>query len=250
VIDNVVWIAGFLVFGIFGFAVLVRKWLVAAAFLASYSLLLAFWTFSFERLVRPIAPLLLVLLLAGVSAVTARYAPRYRWLAVLGAGFLLALGAVRETGRILNERLDCDRTAPATSTSCWSVNERELLSLAYWVRDSTPADAIFFVSKERAFYVHSGRKTVNQDRGLREAPATLGDYLRSQGVGYTVLSPIGVQAVRHARLLRAACREFELEKQVSRRTLLLRVAPEAFASDSTLACVAIRNYRSADAAVP
>ena len=244
-IDNVIWVASFLVFTLVGFVALVRKWLLAAAFLASYGVLLAFWSFSFERLIRPIAPLLLVLLLLGVSALAGRFVPRYRRFAVLGAGTVLALGAIQITTPALRERLACDRTAPAESPPCWPVFEREFLSLATWVRDSTPSDALFFVSKERAFYLHSGRKTINQDRGLREDSTSLGVYLRSRDVSYTVLTPVGVRATRLARLLSSACREFELVKQISPQTLLLRVAPEPSVSDSVPACVAIRNYNSA-----
>ena len=244
-IDNVAWVASFLVFGVVGTMALLRKWLLAVVFLVSYALLLVFWAFAFDRLVRPIAPLLFVLLLSGVWVFAGRFAPRYRGVAVFGVGALLALGAIRDTAPALNERLACDRGAPAESPTCWPVYEREFLSLANWVRDSTPADALFFVSKERAFYVHSGRKSINQDRGLRENPTTLGGYLRSRDVSYTVLTPVGVHARSHARLLRSACREFELVKQVSPRTLLLRVAPEPSVSDSMAACVAIRNY-SAD----
>ena len=244
-IDNVVWLASFFVFGVIGFVALLRKWLPAAALLASYGLLLALWTYSFDRLVRPIVPLLFVLLLTGVSALVGRYVPRYRRVAVLSAGALLALGAIRVTVPALKERLACDRSAPAESSSCWPVADREFLSLAHWVRDSTPADALFFVSKERAFYVHSGRKTINQDRGLREDSTSLGGYLRSRNVSYTALSRVGVFAGRHALRLSSACREFELVKQISPQTLLLRVAPSPSVSDSTPACVAIRRYTSA-----
>jgi hypothetical protein len=227
-----------------------RKWLLAAAFIAAYSLLLALWPFAFERLIRPIAPLLFVLLLSGAWVLAEKYAPRYRRLAVFGVGALLALGAMRETAPALRQRLGCDRTAPAVSPPCWPQAEREFLSLANWVRDSTPADALFFVSKERAFYVHSGRKTINQDRGLREDSTSLGGYLRSREVSYTVLTRVGVNARRHATLLSSACREFELVKEISPQTLLLRVAPQSAESDSVPACAAIRNYAPANVTAP
>ena len=249
-IDNVLWVASFVVFGVIGMVAFLRKWLLAAAFIASYGLLLALWPFAFERLIRPIAPLLFVLLLSGAWVLAEKYAPRYRRLAVFGVGALLALGAMRETAPALRQRLGCDRTAPAVSPPCWPQAEREFLSLANWVRDSTPADALFFVSKERAFYVHSGRKTINQDRGLREDSTSLGGYLRSREVSYTVLTRVGVNARRHATLLSSACREFELVKEISPQTLMLRVAPQSAESDSVPACAAIRNYAPANVTAP
>ena len=155
---------------------------------------------------------------------------------------LMALGAARRIvpeGRI---RLACNRSAPESSRSCWPAYDRELLTLAGWVRDSTPPDAVFMVSKERAFFVHSGRKSINQDRALREDSTTVGDYLRARGVSYTIISPVGVLANRHARLVTSACREFELVRQVSHRTMLFRVLPQATTSDSTAACEAARSY--------
>ena len=98
--------------------------------------------------------------------------------------------------------------------------------------------------------LYSGRKSINQDRGLREDSTSLGGYLRSRGVSYTVVTPVGVADRRHARLIRSACREFELVKQASRRTMLFRLAPEPAVSDSTPACAALRNYSSADITAP
>ena len=223
-----------------------RNWVPAALFLASYGLLLAGWRFALDRLVNPIVPLTYALLLTGVSTAFGRYVPRARRWAVLAVATLLAIGAIRRDAPDLKTRLACDRTAPASSPSCWPVPERELLTLTNWIRDSTPADALFFVSKERAFFVHTGRKTINQDRALREDTTSLGAYLRSRGVTHTVLTPTGVRARSHALRLKGACREFDLVKQISPRTMLLQVAPESSPTDSTPACTAIRQFDATD----
>jgi hypothetical protein len=159
---------------------------------------------------------------------------------------LLALGAVPATATDLSARLQCDRDAPADSPTCWTRTEREFLTLSAWVRDSTPPDALFFVSKERAFYIHANRRSIIQDRGLREDSMSLAGYLRSRGVTYTVVTPVGVRARRHYRLLKSACRDFELVKRVSSRTFLLRLLPERAANDSTPACAALEHYVDPD----
>jgi hypothetical protein len=98
--------------------------------------------------------------------------------------------------------------------------------------------------------VHTGRKTINQDRALREDTTSIGGYLRSRGVTHTVLTPVGVRARAHARQLRGACREFDLVKQISPQTMLLQVAPQSSSTDSTPACTAIREFDSADRPAP
>ncbi len=179
-IDNAIWALSFIVLGVAGMFVLARKWMPAALFVGSYGLLLVFWRFGFERLVRPVVPLILVLLLGGASAVFGAVAPRYRRGALFVLAALLAVGAFQRTAPELSNILACDRAAPADSPACWPVPDREFLKVAAWVRDSTVPDALFFVSKERAFYFHSGRKSINQDRGLREDSTSIGDYLRSR----------------------------------------------------------------------
>jgi hypothetical protein len=249
-IDNIIWVAGFLVFGTVGMVAFLRNWLPAALFLASYVVLLAVWEFIFDRLLHPIVPLIFATLLAGVSAVSGRVVPRARRWAVLAVATLLAIGAIRRDVPHLKTRLACDRTVPADSPACWPLPERELLTLANWVRDSTPDDALFFVPKERAFFVHTGRKTINQDRGLREDTTTIGGYLRLRGVSYTVLTPVGLRVRAHASRLIGACREFDLVKQISPRTMLLKVAPEASATDSTPTCAAVRQFNMANNPAP
>jgi hypothetical protein len=178
----------------------------------------------------------------GTSEIVTKYRPGYRLAALLTLVSLLGIGALQRTGPEVANRLACDRSAPAESQACWPEPERDLLTLAKWVRDSTPSEAIFFVSKERGFYVHAGRKSINQDRALDEDSASVGAYLRAHGVTYTVLSPIGVLASKHGRVVSASCREFELVKQFTPRTLLLRVLPGRSPSDSTAACAATREY--------
>jgi hypothetical protein len=250
VVDNALWVVALVTLGASGLYALIRKWMLAALFFVAYGGLMLAWPYSFERLVRPILPVILVALLSGVGVIAARLTKRHlRW-PTFALATLLAVGAILRLTRELAPRLACDRRAPAESLPCWPEDEREFLQLTHWIRDSTPDDAVFFVSKERAFYVHSGRKSINQDRGLREDSTALGGYLRSRGVDYTVVTAIGVFARKHAASIASACREFRLVKQVSPRTMLLRVLPEPDPSDSTVTCTTVRQYVQAEYGVP
>lgn len=240
VVDNAMWVAANVVFGLGGVYALLRRWALSGLFLLAYIALLMVWPYAFERLVRPILPIILLAIIVGASVVVGRFSSRYaRWTTFALAG-LLAVGAIRVLSHDLQLRLACDRRVPAESPQCWPEPEREFLQLAHWIRDSTPDDALFLVSKERAFYVHSGRKSINQDRALREDSTTIGDYLRSRGVDYTVVTPIGIFGQLHGRLIASACRDFDIVKQVSPRALLLRLLPERAPSDSTATCRIVR----------
>jgi hypothetical protein len=244
IVDNAFWLGVTLVFGTIGMIALFRQWRFAAIFLVLYGGLVVIWRYTFERLVRPAVPLIFAVLLTGCAMVLQRMAPRYRFRALLALSALLAIGALQKTVPEIASKLACDRSAPADSETCWPGPERELLTLSNWVRDSTPVDAIFLVSKERAFYVHSGRKSINQDRALDEDSTTIGDYLRSRGVTYTVLSTIGVHARRHNQMLLQACREFEVVRQFTTTAALFRVLPANSPGDSS-ACRAMQAYVSA-----
>ena len=240
-VDNVIWLATAFVCGGVGLIAFARRWRLAALFMLSYGALLTLWRFSFDRLVHPVVPLMLLMLLTGVAVIGKRFFPRYARWAVLGAGAVLMFGAMRRTVPEVSRLLACDRSVPEQSPSCWALPDRELLTLAHWVRDSTPADAVFLVPKERAFFVHSGRKSINQDRALREDSLTIAPYLRSRGVQYTVLAPVGVRIRRHNELIKSACRDFELVKRFSNRTMLFRLLPATAPVDSASACAASRD---------
>ena len=241
IVDNVVWLLLFLVLGLLGMLASFRRWTLAAFFLVAYGGLVLVWRFLFERLVQPIVPLIFAMMLLGCTVALRKY-PRYRFAALLTLSGLLAIGALQRTVPQVAERLACDRSAPADSESCWPGPEREFLALANWVRDSTPSDAVFLVSKERTFYVQSGRKTINQDRAHEEDSASIGGFLRSRGVTFTVLTPVGILAKTQGELLGKSCRDFDLVRQFTARTMLFRVRPEPSASDSTAACEATRAY--------
>ncbi|HMN08412.1 MAG TPA: glycosyltransferase family 39 protein [Gemmatimonadaceae bacterium] len=240
IIDNVLWLAALLVFGITGFAVLVRRWMAAALWLASYVILLIAWRYALERFVSPIVPLLYLVLLAGCAWWGVRRFPSQGRLVTYALALLLAVGTYPRDAKRARLMAACDRAHPEASPTCWPADHREYLQLAHWVRDSVPPDAIMLVSKERAFYVHSGHKSINQNRALEEDARSLAPYLRSRDVRYTAVSPIGVRAREHAGLIAESCRDFALVRRFSQQTLLLRLraADEAPVDDGT--CAALR----------
>ena len=85
----------------------------------------------------------------------------------------------------------------------------------------------------------SWRRSINQDRALRESPDSLASYLRSRHVRYAVVSPIGVYAWSYNALVAQACRDFAVVRQFSAETVLLRVRDAGENRDDLTACRAL-----------
>lgn len=245
-VDNALWSLAVVVFGSTGLVALWRRWRAATLYVLAYIALLAVWRWALQRFLDPIIPLLFLVLLTGAAAVAGRVRPGARR-AVLGAlAALLVVGAMQEVVPYFRRYAACDRSDPAGSPTCWPRDEREYLRAAQWVRDSTPTDAIFFVSKERSFLMHTGRRSINQDRGLQEDSLSLAPYLRSRGVTYTVLTPVGVNSRMHNALLARACRDLALVRAFPPTTFVLRVRGEGEPADVDDSCPRIRRFATVE----
>ena len=243
-VDNVAWLLLVTVLGASGTIVLWRRWRAAALLALFYGGLLVIWRYSDERFANPLVPLLLAAMLVGADWLARRYASRYRvaLLAMLSA--LLMLGASRVVSVRLRDALGCDRAIPMDDQACWSPEYRAYLQAARWVRDSTPAAAIFFVNKERGFYMHSARRTINQDRVLQEDSLSLAPFLRSRGATHAVIAPVGTRSDRHNFLLAQACRDFVVLREFPMATVVVRLREATDPANDDGACRALLPYRA------
>jgi len=246
-IDNVLWSAALVVFGTSGLVALWRRWRAATFFVLAYIALLAVWRWALQRFIDPIIPLLLLVLLAGASFLTQRARGTVRRSVIGALALLLTVGALQRVAPYYRRYAACDRAHPSESATCWPDAERDYLRLARWVRDSTPAGSIFFVSKERSFFMHTARKSINQDRGLQEDSLSLAPYLRSRGVAYTVVTPVGVRSQMHNALLATACRDLALVHEFAPTTFLLRVRAVDEPTGADDSCARIRQFVEAPA---
>lgn len=239
--DNVAW----LVFGAFvtpvGVYQLLRRWRAAAIFLGGYGLLLLLWRYAIERFSSPIVPLMLLVLIAGLTTLV-RSRPA-RAAAVGALAILLLAGAAQHYARTYRAVAGCNRTMGEVDADCLPADERGLLLAARWARDSTPPAAIFVVSKERAFYYHSKRRSTNQDKTLRSDSLSLAPYLRERGVTYAVTSKVGVLEREFNNLIAHACRDFELVREFPEHTVIVRLRDPGAAPEWGPACVALQYWR-------
>jgi hypothetical protein len=243
VIDNAAWLVVSFVCGLTGTVVLLRRWTPAALVTICYTMLLVVWRYAVVRFASPLAPFLHAAVFVGAEALLKRLAPRARVPVLTGLVLLLVIGALREGVPRLNAAMQCDRSNPIDAPGCWDSQNQAYLAAARWVRASTPEDATFFVNKERSFYYHSARRTINQDRALEEDSLSLGPYLRSRGAAYTVATSIGVKSGTHNRLLAQACREFVVLKEFPEETVVLRLRQAGEAPGDDAACRVLFPYR-------
>lgn len=243
-IDNVLSLVALVGLGGIGVLILLRRWTFAALVTLCYGTLLLVWRYAVERFANPLVPFLIAAMLVGVDWVARQLAPRLRAWGIAAIAVSLVFGAAQLNGTRLRSAFACDRDDPVNS-SCWDASYRDYLKAARWVRDSTPPNAVFFVNKERGFYLHSGRVTINQDRALQEDSLSLAAYLRAAGAHYTVATAVGLRAAQHDRLLASACRDFVLLRAFPSNTYVLRLRDSTDAADDDGACRALATYRNA-----
>ncbi|MCC6927887.1 MAG: glycosyltransferase family 39 protein [Gemmatimonadaceae bacterium] len=245
-VDNVAWLVATLGFGAAGVGVLRRRWPALVAFLAAYAALLLVWRHATPRFLTPVTALLFTLLLAGCAWCGERWLPSVRRWVVPAIAALLLAGALARDARAVAAMRACDRSHPVDAPTCLSPDERESMRLAAWVRDSTPPTARLFTSKERAFYWHTGRRTINEDRALREHPDSLAAYLRAREVAYAIVAPVGVWQWLHNDLLARACRDFDVVHSVSDRAMVLHLRAPGEGDDGGASCRALAPNRVAN----
>jgi hypothetical protein len=192
----------------------------------AYAGVLIVWPFVSFRFVSPFNGLFFTVVAAGLVALQTRLPQRVFRMVALGMGLLFTLGAWQGGGELLISRMRCERSAPLESPTCHSEEGRGLLQLARYVRENSDSTDILFTSKEAAFYVHTGRRSV-RDNVVNKLPAeALGARLRQRGVRYAVISPIGGQPRAHNRAIARACRDFDYVQSYEGDNVLLLLRPD------------------------
>lgn len=222
-LDNFMWAVVALATVPFGLRVVGRRWQLLLLVLLFYGAALIVWPWSYERFVSPVTSMLLVVIAAGALHLFRNRTKRVQRIALVGLAAFFVVGSVQAGLPTLTAMLSCDRSRPLESPTCYTEDRRGLLQLAAYVRDSTPPDALFFISKEAAFYLHSGRRSVRGTNYARLPSDSLGPVLRRRGVTFTAVTPIGANARRHNMAIAGACREFEKVASFDGDAVLLRL---------------------------
>jgi hypothetical protein len=242
-IDNFMWAALAIVTVPVGVWVAWQRWRLLVLVLLFYGAALAVWPWRYERFVSPTTSMLLVLIGVGIVHLLRRRSERAQRVALAGVASLFVVGSIQLGVPTLRAIIACDRSRPLESPSCFTEDRRGLLRLAAYVRENTPQDAVFFVPKEGAFYLHSGRRTVRDSRIIGAPPDSLGPLLRRSGVSYAVITPIGIYRNRHSTIIARACREFETVASFEGDAVLLRLRESGPIDHDDETCESIAGWK-------
>jgi 4-amino-4-deoxy-L-arabinose transferase-like glycosyltransferase len=158
-IDNLGWGVLLLACGGFGAWALWKTWPAAFASLALHLGIVVAWPWFVPRLIVPLLPLTIAVLILGAhhgAAVLGRRGRAAATTAVIGLLLAAALTAHLRTAKFHS----CDREDPYADPACFIPKERAMAMATRAIRDSTPADAVVVTGKPSTVYHFSGRKAV------------------------------------------------------------------------------------------
>jgi hypothetical protein len=242
-VDNTMWAVLAIVTLPLGTWLAWKRWRLLALMVLLYGLALIVWPWRYARFVSPVSPLLLALIGASVMHLVRHRAPRLQGAVLAGVALLFVVGSVQADLPVLREMMACDRSRVMESPKCFSEDRRGLLQLATYARANTPDDAIFFVSKEAAFYWHSGRHTVRADQFFGAPPDSIGPLFRRSGVTYAVFSPVGANRKQLNQTIARSCREFESVARFEGDAVLLKLRKEGPIDHDDETCQLVADWK-------
>ncbi len=157
-VDNIAWYLILFGCGGAGLWVLVRRWPVLVLTLTGSFLVLATWVWGVERLILPLLPGGVALLMVGAHTLGYRRNPQAAVLAVSSLAVLLSTSALVWHRSELFNRPDCDRRSPYGPFPCFGAKATRLVAAARFANQALPADAIVATSKPATVYHFGGRR--------------------------------------------------------------------------------------------
>jgi len=233
-LDNVAWVAVLGTLLLAGLWSAWRRWNIVVWYVATYSLLLAAWTWVIERFLDPIIPLVLALVLIGARVIGARV--RAGWLLPVATGVVLAGCALIGDARLVERAEACDRAR----VECAEPASIDFVDAATYIGQHTPAGSRIIAPKAGTLYYFARRQSLFWDEVISRDTASFPVLLRDDSVSYILTTPVFSD---HHTLLRLAlheCATLDLVRAFSQQTLLLAVRPDRAADeDRGQACRAL-----------
>lgn len=229
-VDNLVWYV--LLFGLAGVGlwVLARRWPMLALTIAGSFLLLLTWVWSLSRLILPLLPGIVVLLMVGAHTLGSRRGARGALLAVSALAVLLCGSAlVRHWSWVAKARA-CNPMPQNGPAACYGDRDVRLVAAAKLAGRTLPNDAIIAASKPATVFHFSHRATIFTgtlvSRTRRDPTRTLGSF----GFTHIVLGEVLTDWSVVAPVLQRHCGALRVVADFPPATVLLRL-DEAGAPD-------------------
>jgi hypothetical protein len=240
-LDNWTWQLVQTILLVAGIVVLWRAWRAAAAYVVLYASLLVFWPWPIARLLSPIIPLALLLLLLGAHRLTQRMSVRARGLTLGALVAVLLFGAARGAiDRVQKIRL-CDRTNPYISPGCYDAETRTIVAAATYLRLHTAPTDVVLANRPVAMQFLSGHLSEPTLLLEQVPPGEAARALRDRKIQHVLLTAVNpFERVTLAGILLASCTGFRVEAQFAPHAMLLEASPpDGTGAD---ACAAIAEF--------
>jgi 4-amino-4-deoxy-L-arabinose transferase-like glycosyltransferase len=245
VIDNAVVVALLALLGGVGVWTFVRRWRLAALYLAAYGGLIAVWLWRTDRFAIPLLPLIVPALLVGAHELAVLLKIRRPWLLPTACALFLATAAGLRTGGAVAAALRCDRSAVLPDAECLTPDQASYFAAIRWIRDNTADDDVLLAAKSAPLWLYAGRHSVGYGTALSGDTTTFVPFLRDNGVDYVLLGVLEQNEVwQLAPLMAGVCGNFTLEATFPPGTYLFRLPAEGEAVPAGAACAAVSDYRT------
>lgn len=221
--DNIGWVILLGALLVAGLVSAWGRWNAAVWYVGAYAGLLAVWTYTLERFLDPLLPLLIALVVVGAGALWSVLSRRAGRLAPVAVMALLVYFALGEDARLAARAEACDRTRVA----CAAPASLDYLDAVSYLATHSANDARIATPKAPTLYYHSKRQALYWDEITTQHPDSFDAYLRRERVSYVLTTPIFSDHVTLLRLARHDCARLDLVRAFSPQTLLLAVRPDS-----------------------
>jgi hypothetical protein len=239
-VDNIAWLAVIALLLAVGLTMLWRAWWLATLFLVGSGALFLLWPWPLNRLLYPLIPLLLIVLLLGAQRLGSQLPRGVRVAALSVLVGLLAVGGAGRTAERWRAYPGCDRGNAFGGNGCHDAPARSIVAAANHLRQHAPRDAIVASMAEPGVFYLTGRRSQPLTFIEGSAPGDAARALSARGVDYvllTIAQPNERAAIANA--LHASCHELALVARFEADAMLLAPTPPAAGED---ACNALGDF--------
>jgi len=233
-IDNWIWLGLEIVLLATGLVILWKTWRATAAYLPPYAALLIFWTYSDNRLLDPVIPLVMLTFLLGAWRVTRRLPARARVPVLCTLVALLAFGATGGTVQKLQHYRHCDRTNPYTSAGCYDAETRSVVAASQYIRDRLPPGDVVLAWKPSTVQFLTGRAAESAQIVQQFPQDRTVQALRDRKIRHVLLTAFtSFERGRLAHTLLESCQDLWVEARFAPHAILFSTSsPSGATSDA------------------
>lgn len=227
---------------------MLRRWRLAALLILLYGALLLTWTWRTDRFLIPVIPVLVPMLLVGVSMPFAKRRPRVAVVTLATTAILLLAGGLPRVGRQIAERAGCRGWTDLPPAECLSEGQIGFFDAVRYIREAVAPDDLFLAGKPGALWYYSGHQSISYPEANVQEPDSFMPYLKEQGARWILLGTLEQgEWARLAERLEANCTALSLERRFAGQTYLFRVLNEGESVRQSEgagdACEAVKEYR-------